>query len=116
MLIVDGFSAQVYPASQGFQATNFVGYNGIAPGPTFKIPRGRETAVRFINNNNRSSAIHLHGSFSRAAWDGWADDLVPPGYNKMYYYVRALCCSRSIRLLTLLDSRTAFGSCDCAAC
>ena len=79
-------SAQTYPASKGFQPTTYVGYNGTAPGPTFRIARGRETVIRFSNKNNLSSAIHLHGSYSRPMWDGWADDLVPPGQYKDYYY------------------------------
>ncbi|KAH7108568.1 bilirubin oxidase precursor [Auriculariales sp. MPI-PUGE-AT-0066] len=85
-LEIKPFTAQTYPASQGFKATTYVGYNGIAPGPTFHINQGRETVVRFINKSNSSSAIHLHGSYSRPMWDGWANDLVPPNYYKDYYY------------------------------
>ncbi|KAH7108533.1 bilirubin oxidase precursor [Auriculariales sp. MPI-PUGE-AT-0066] len=85
-LEIKSFTAQTYPASQGFQATDYVGYAGIAPGPTFHIEQGRETVVRFINKSNSSSAIHLHGSFSRPMWDGWANDVVPPNFYKDYYY------------------------------
>ncbi|KAH7089363.1 bilirubin oxidase precursor [Auriculariales sp. MPI-PUGE-AT-0066] len=85
-LEIQPFTAQTYPASQGFGPTTYVGYGGIAPGPTFHIDQGRETVVRFINKSNSSSAIHLHGSYSRPMWDGWANDLVPPNYYKDYYY------------------------------
>ena len=45
-------------------ATNLVGYDGISPGPTFLIERGRETVVRFINNATMANSVHLHGSYS----------------------------------------------------
>jgi hypothetical protein len=52
------FEKQIYP---GLQTTSLTGYNGIAPGPTLHMTRGREAIVRFINTSNRSSSIHLHG-------------------------------------------------------
>jgi bilirubin oxidase len=53
------FQQQVYP-NKG--KTNLVGYDGISPGPTFLIERGRETVVRFINNSTSPNSVHLHGS------------------------------------------------------
>ena len=32
------------------------------------------------------SAIHLHGSASRAPWDGWAEDVLETNQYKDYYY------------------------------
>lgn len=43
-----------------------IGYDGQTPGPTFRVKRGRETVVRFVNEHFRPSSIHLHGSYSRA--------------------------------------------------
>lgn len=63
-----------------------IGYDGMAPGPTFKVKKGRETVVRFVNEYYRNSSIHLHGSFSRAPFDGWAADTIAPGQYKDYYY------------------------------
>lgn len=78
------FTQQIYP---GLQATNLVGYDGIAPGPTFLIERGQETVVRFINDSPANNlSVHLHGSPSRAPWDGWAEDMTPVGNYKDYYY------------------------------
>ncbi|OLN81026.1 Bilirubin oxidase 2 [Colletotrichum chlorophyti] len=77
------FKQQIYP-NKG--PASLVGYDGISPGPTFLIPRGRETVVRFTNKNNLPSAVHLHGSYSRAPWDGWAEDRIQPGQYKDYYY------------------------------
>lgn len=39
--------------------------------------------VRFINEYNRPSAVHLHGSYSRAPFDGWAEDMINPGQYKV---------------------------------
>ncbi|MAD85968.1 MAG: hypothetical protein CL912_23640 [Deltaproteobacteria bacterium] len=38
------------------------GYNGVSPGPTLQMTKGREAVVQFINNSPRNSSIHLHGS------------------------------------------------------
>lgn len=50
------------------------------------MPRGVETFVRFINKATIESSIHLHGSPSRAPWDGWAEDVIHPGQYKDYYF------------------------------
>lgn len=63
------FTKKFFPDIAGPGAT-LVGYDGAEPGPTFLIPRGRETLVRVVNENSgsngngRSSALHLHGSYS----------------------------------------------------
>lgn len=50
------------------------------------MQKGREAVVRFINHGDRASAVHLHGSNTRAPFDGWAEDLINPGQYKDYYY------------------------------
>ncbi len=77
------FEKQVYP---NLLPAQLVGYDGISPGPSFVIPRGTETVVRFINNATRPNSVHLHGSPSRAPFDGWAEDVTEPGEFKDYYY------------------------------
>lgn len=76
-----------------------VGYDGMAPGPTFLVPRGTETIVRFINRATKANSVHLHGSYSRAAFDGWAEDITNPGEYKDYYYPN----QQSARLLWYHD-------------
>lgn len=80
---VKPFEQQVY---KGKQAARLVGYDGISPGPTFRMIKGRESVVRFKNHGDRDVSIHLHGSYSRAPFDGWADDVTSPGQYKDYYY------------------------------
>lgn len=77
------FQQQVYP---NLGPANLIGYNGTAPGPTFHMTKGRESVVRFVNDYDRPSSIHLHGSYSRSPFDGWAEDTTNPGQYKDYYY------------------------------
>ncbi|KAH7136170.1 Cupredoxin [Dendryphion nanum] len=77
------FTQQVYPNKQPAQ---LVGYDGISPGPTFIVPKGTETVVRFLNHASVENSVHLHGSPSRAPFDGWAEDITNPGQYKDYYY------------------------------
>ncbi|KAK8045866.1 hypothetical protein PG996_013930 [Apiospora saccharicola] len=77
------FDQQIYP---DLKPTRLVGYDGISPGPTFIVPRGTETIVRVMNSAELPTAVHLHGSPSRASFDGWAEDVTLPGQYKDYYY------------------------------
>jgi hypothetical protein len=73
----------VYP---NLKPARLVGYEGISPGPTIIIPKDTESVVRFVNNADRENSVHLHGSPSRAPFDGWAADLTLRGQYKDYYY------------------------------
>lgn len=79
---IEPFQKEVYPG----KLTNFVGYNGMAPGPTIKAYTGSRNVVRFINKSNNPSAIHLHGSPSRPPFDGWAEDTIKPNHYKDYIF------------------------------
>ncbi|PVI04475.1 oxidase cueO precursor [Periconia macrospinosa] len=74
---------QIYP---NLGKAHLVGYNGQVPGPTFRMRKGREAVVRFVNHGTIANSVHLHGSYSRAPFDGWADDITKPGQYKDYYY------------------------------
>ena len=58
----------------------------MSPGPTFMMEQGVEAVVRFINHGIRANSVHLHGSYSRAPFDGWAEDTTEVGQYKDYYY------------------------------
>ncbi|RDW80808.1 hypothetical protein BP5796_05506 [Coleophoma crateriformis] len=77
------FQAQVYSK---LGPANLVGYDGISPGPTIRVEKGEETVVRFVNRASMANSVHLHGSNSRAPFDGWAEDITQPGQYKDYYY------------------------------
>ncbi|EUC30577.1 hypothetical protein COCCADRAFT_103567 [Bipolaris zeicola 26-R-13] len=82
-IVEDDPADVVYPS---LRPARLVGYDGISPGPTIIVPRGTESVVRFVNQGDRESSIHLHGSPSRAPFDGWAEDLIQQGQYKDYYY------------------------------
>lgn len=56
------FTQQVY---KNLKPANLVGYDGISPGPTFRMERGEEAVVRFINHGTMDNSVHLHGSYSQ---------------------------------------------------
>ncbi|KAF9736287.1 hypothetical protein PMIN06_008278 [Paraphaeosphaeria minitans] len=77
------FEHQVY---KGLKPAQLVGYDGISPGPTFRMEKGREAIVRFVNHGENDVSVHLHGSYSRAPFDGWAEDVTSKNQYKDYYY------------------------------
>ena len=82
--------------------TKFLTYNKQVPGPTFLVPAGHESIIRFNNKmgallpenftpcvGNRSGrpfSVHHHGSASIAPYDGWAEDETCFGETKEYVY------------------------------
>ena len=70
-------------------------YNGMAPGPTIKVRRGRRARVSVLNQlpaTHRSlgqpsrTSVHLHGSASLPQYDGYASDVTRSGWFKEYRY------------------------------
>ena len=82
-MTIEPTSVQIYP---NLGPANMVGYNGTVPGPTFKIKKDTETIIRFLNKGTESAAVHLHGSYTHAVWDGWASEEMEVGQWKDYYY------------------------------
>ena len=66
--------------------TEIWGYNGTFPGPTIKQRKNRQSVVRFINEVGTPTVVHLHGMASLPQYDGYAEDLIAPGYYKDYIY------------------------------
>lgn len=58
---VKTFQQQVY---KGLKPATMYGYDGVSPGPTFRMEKGRESVVRFVNNGELATSVHLHGSYS----------------------------------------------------
>ena len=86
-------SARV-PIIPGRPDTEIYGYNGISPGPTVKVGRGRRAVVRHINGlpeisrfgYKTTTSVHLHGNASEPQYDGYAEDVTAPGSYKDYIY------------------------------
>jgi bilirubin oxidase len=51
-----------YPNLPG--SADLITYDGTYPGPTFRIEKGRQSVVRFINKGTQTMNVHLHGSYS----------------------------------------------------
>ncbi|KYC35003.1 bilirubin oxidase [Scytonema hofmannii PCC 7110] len=66
--------------------TEIWGYNGQFPGPTIKQQQNRISVVRFINNLDVNTSVHLHGMQSSPQHDGYATDPIPPRHYKDYIY------------------------------
>lgn len=66
---IDYYEIEIKPFTQpvyrNLKPANLVGYDGISPGPTFMMERGREAVVRFINHADKPISVHLHGSYSQ---------------------------------------------------
>jgi spore coat protein A len=91
----------------GFKTPVF-GYNGLVPGPTIRVQRGKPVIVNQTNVLQqpppapyqslpmpsayttdpwqRSTSTHLHGSASMPQYDGYASDVTFPGQVKSYFY------------------------------
>ena len=84
---IEAFEYQIYP---NLGPTHLVGYNSMAPGPTFRVQKGTESIVRILNKGtgagSGTASVHLHGSSTHSPWDGWASDLIQSGQYKDYYY------------------------------
>ncbi|KAF2278825.1 Cupredoxin [Westerdykella ornata] len=77
---------QIYP---DLPPTVLTTYDGVSPGPIFVMPQGREAVVRFSNKGPYNMAVHVHGQYNRAPFDGWAADYATAGQYKDYYYPNA---------------------------
>ncbi len=74
--------------------TTIWGYDGgfgpSFPGPTFKVRHNEPSIVRFVNEVNASTVVHLHGSHSSSKSDGSADVnpemLIHPGQSRIFCY------------------------------
>ena len=61
-IVIKPNDVQVYPDAG---KTHIVGYDGGTPGPTFMMKKGVEAVVRFINQGEQPTSVHLHGSYSK---------------------------------------------------
>jgi spore coat protein A len=79
----------------GYPPTTIWGYNGMTPGPTIQVNKGRE--VVFCQSNalpdrhptlgyEPRTSTHLHGSASLPQFDGYASDVTARGQSKYYLY------------------------------
>jgi len=66
--------------------TPIYGYDGIYPGPTIRVRKGRTAVVRQTNALPFVQNVHLHGAIAPAEFDGHPMDLIAPGASFDYRY------------------------------
>ena len=66
--------------------TRIWGYQGVYPGPTFRVRRGRTAVVRQTNRLSVHTVVHVHGGRTPPDSDGFATDMVMPGETRTYVY------------------------------
>lgn len=68
------------------QATRMLTYGGTWPGPTIRATAGRPVSVRFTNEHDAPTVVHLHGAHTGPAFDGHPVDEIAPGGSRLYRY------------------------------
>jgi len=66
--------------------TRIWGYQGLYPGPTIRVRRGRTAVVRQANHLSTDTVVHLHGGRTPSDSDGFTTDMVAPGQERRYVY------------------------------
>jgi spore coat protein A len=77
--------------------SNVLGFDGVFPGPTIRVRKGRPVSVTQVNNLPMSHsghgggmmhlpAVHLHGALVAPEHDGHPDDGIPAGGSREYRY------------------------------
>lgn len=66
--------------------TRLYGYDGTFPGPTIKTRVGQPVVIRFRNELNVETSVHLHGAHSPAHSDGYPNFYIQPGKARDYFY------------------------------
>ena len=84
------------PILPGLPPTVIWGYQGITPGPTIHVEKGRPVIVRHFNDmaqqhpvlryGRPQTSVHLHGNESLPQHDGYASDTTDFGQFKDYWY------------------------------
>ncbi|MFM8325081.1 MAG: multicopper oxidase domain-containing protein, partial [Pirellulaceae bacterium] len=62
------------------------GYSGMVPGPTFRMRIGQPVVVRFANQIDSETSVHLHGGHSPSHSDGFPTFYVLQGKSRDYFY------------------------------
>ncbi|HEX4980746.1 MAG TPA: multicopper oxidase family protein [Ilumatobacteraceae bacterium] len=62
----------------GDSRIRMLAYNGSIPGPTLRVARGSEVAVRVRNDGDHETTVHWHGLRLENAYDGVPDETQAP--------------------------------------
>ncbi|HVM15694.1 MAG TPA: cell wall-binding repeat-containing protein [Egibacteraceae bacterium] len=68
------------------QLTRMWTYDGVFPGPTIKARSNRRAVVTQVNQLAVPTSVHLHGAHVSPESDGHPNDVIEPGWSKVYVY------------------------------
>ncbi|EHK99741.1 putative Bilirubin oxidase [Glarea lozoyensis 74030] len=71
------FTAQTYPLSSGIGPTTYVGYDGMAPGPTLRMTRGREAVRTLWYHDHAIGITAVNAYFGQAGFYILTDNNAP---------------------------------------
>jgi FtsP/CotA-like multicopper oxidase with cupredoxin domain len=76
----DTYELRIAPVANqlGDTRARMLGYNGSIPGPTLRVPRGSQIAVRVRNDGDHETTVHWHGLRLDNAYDGVPDETQDP--------------------------------------
>ncbi len=66
--------------------TQIWGYNGVTPGPTYRVRSGRKVQVRYVNRLPNPMTIHTHGAYVDGDSDGHPAKFIQPGEFQDYFF------------------------------
>ncbi len=73
-------------------------YAGMVPGPTLKMRLGQPVVVRFSNELDTETSVHLHGGHSPSHSDGFPTFYILQGKSRDYFYPNILPLHRKSKL------------------
>src|SRR5881397_1207044 len=80
-------TAEIIP---GHPETVVWGYDGMYPGPTFRVYHNEPAVVRFVNNLSFNTIVHNHGGHTSSESDGsdsvFPSQVMPPGQSRDFCY------------------------------
>ncbi|MBM0206769.1 multicopper oxidase domain-containing protein [Micromonospora sp. STR1s_5] len=66
--------------------TEVLTYDGLFPGPTFRVKTGRLAVIAHSNHLDMPTAVHVHGGHTPSSSDGFPTDVLDPGKSRIYSY------------------------------
>jgi FtsP/CotA-like multicopper oxidase with cupredoxin domain len=79
-------NVQLRPDTQGNRPARVDAYAGQIPGPALPLRLGQPVIVRYENQLDTETSVHLHGGHNPAHADGFPTFYILPGKSRDYFY------------------------------
>ncbi|MEY4176456.1 MAG: hypothetical protein RLY70_30 [Planctomycetota bacterium] len=87
-------NVQLRPDTKDGRAARVYAYAGQIPGPALPLRLGQPVLVRYENQLDTETSVHLHGGHNPSHSDGFPTFYVLPGKSRDYFYPNALPLAR----------------------